>query len=215
MAFQSRRSLARFTAVMVLVAGADLLTKQIATLALRGGSVPIAGPFDLALTRNLGSAFGISLGAYTWPVNAIATLLALGLAAAAVRSLSTIDRLAPVGLGLIAGAAIGNLTSMLVPPAGVTDFLSVRVSESARLVMNLADVAAYAGLALAARSAVLLSRAIGVHRTVRPAALHDVEIPIPLAVERAIEPPAAGREHPAGVPAHIRSARQSPAERRW
>ena len=215
MAFQSRRSLARFTAVMMVVAGADLLTKLIATLALRGGSVSIAGPFDLALTRNLGSAFGISLGAYTWQMNALATILALGLAAAAVRALSTVDRLAPVGLGLIAGAAVGNLTSMLVPPAGVTDFLSVRVSESARLVMNLADVAAYAGLAMTVRSFVLLSRAIGAHRTARPAAMHDVEIPIPLAVERAVDNTVPRRDRPAAIPVDVRPAPESAADRSW
>src|SRR5690606_30304316 len=162
--------------------------------------------FDLALTRNLGSAFGISLGAYTWQMNALATVLALCLAAAAVRSLSTVDRLAPVGLGLIAGAAIGNLTSMLVPPAGVADFLSVRVGESTRLVLNLADVAAYAGLAVTVRSSVLLSRAIGAHRTVLPATTREVEIPIPLVVEGSVGHPAPSRGRPAAIPADARPA---------
>jgi lipoprotein signal peptidase len=181
--YPSNRTVVRFTAVMAIVAVLDLLSKEIATAALSGGVVPIAGPLDFALVQNRGSAFGISLGAYTWQLNAIATVIALGLATVAVRSLSAVDRLAPIGLGLIAGAAIGNLTSLLVPPAGVADFLSVRLSESARLVMNLADIAAYAGLAMTMRSSVLLSRTIRAHRGVRPAMVRELEIPIPLAVE--------------------------------
>lgn len=177
------RTMVRFTAVMVLVAGLDLLTKEIATLALGGGVVPIAGPLDFALVRNRGSAFGISLGTYTWQLNTIATVMALGLAAIAVRSLSAVDRLAPIALGLIAGAAAGNLASLLVPPAGVTDFLSLRLGTQGRLIMNLADIAAYSGLAMTTRSAVLLSRAIGAQRAVRPAFVREIEVPIPLAVE--------------------------------
>lgn len=187
------RTMVRFTAVMALVAGLDLLTKEIATLALGGGVVPIAGPLDLTLVQNRGSAFGISLGTYTWQLNAIATMMALGLAALAVRSLSAVDRLAPIALGLIAGAAAGNLASLLVPPAGVTDFLALRLGSQGRLVMNLADIAAYSGLAMTMRSTVLLGRAIGAQRTVRPAFVREIEVPIPLAVEGAVSDAPADR----------------------
>jgi lipoprotein signal peptidase len=209
--YPSNRTVVRFTAVMAIVAVLDLLSKEIATAALSGGVVPIAGPLDFALVQNRGSAFGISLGAYTWQLNAIATVIALGLATVAVRSLSAVDRLAPIGLGLIAGAAIGNLTSLLVPPAGVADFLSVRLSESARLVMNLADIAAYAGLAMTMRSSVLLSRTIRAHRGVRPAMVRELEIPIPLAVEGSADrmPPAARRDRET----LIRPATEQPSPR--
>lgn len=196
------RTMMRFTAVMALVAGLDLLTKEIATLALGGGVVPIAGPLDFTLVQNRGSAFGISLGAYTWQLNAIATVMALGLATLAVRSLSAVDRLAPIALGLIAGAAAGNLASLLVPPAGVTDFLSLQLGGQGRLVMNLADIAAYSGLAMTIRSTVLLSRAIGAQRAERRPFVHDIEVPIPLAVEGAMGnvPADQRRDRPSVIP---------------
>jgi hypothetical protein len=164
---------------------------------------------------NRGSAFGISLGAYTLQLNVLATLCALGLATLAVRALSAVDRLAPIALGLIAGAAIGNLTSLLVPPAGVADFLSVRVSASSRLILNLADIAAYLGLALTMRSAVLLSRAIGAQRDVRPRAVPEIEIAIPLAVEGGVDglPLGRRRERPASIrPASDQSPTRSPLQ---
>jgi signal peptidase II len=204
----SNRTIARFTAVLAIVAGLDLLSKQIATVALGAGAVPLAGPVELALVYNRGSAFGISLGAYTWQLNVLATLCALGLATLAVRALSAVDRLAPIALGLIAGAAIGNLTSLLVPPAGVADFLSVRVSASSRLILNLADIAAYSGLALTMRSAVLLSRAIGAQRDVRPRVVPEIEIAIPLAVEGSVDGFPVGRRRER--PTSIRPADQSP-----
>jgi len=52
----------------------------------------------------------------------------------------------------------------------------VQMSASTRIVMNFADVAAYSGVALMIRSLVLLSRAIGAERTVRPGLRHEVEI---------------------------------------
>lgn len=178
-----KRSLARYIAVIAIVAGLDLLTKGIAARALGSGTVSIAGPLDFALVHNRGSAFGIWLGPYTWQLNALATITALCLSTVVVRALSSVDRLAPIALGLIAGAAIGNLTSLLMPPAGVPDFIAVSVSETGRLVMNLADIAAYAGLAMTARSVHLLSRAIGAPRPAQSTVMHDMEVAIPLVVE--------------------------------
>jgi lipoprotein signal peptidase len=187
---------------MAVVAGADLLTKEIASTALRGGSVSIAGPLEFVLVQNRGSAFGISLGAYNWELNALATLIALGLAALAVRALSTVDSRAPIALGMIAGAAAGNLASLLAPPPGVTDFLSVRFGHG-RLIMNLADIVAYAGLAMTMRSVALLWRAIAAKRKVRRAIVSDIPVAIPLAVERAVHAKPVGhlRERGTVVPA--------------
>jgi lipoprotein signal peptidase len=174
--------LARFTLVFTIVAAVDLLTKQIASVALGGNSVPLAGPLSLVLTHNRGSAFGVSLGEYTWQLNAIATFTALALSFVTVRALTTVDRRAPIALGLIAGAAIGNLTSLLLPPAGVADFLALDVGAS-QVVLNLADIAAYAGLALSVRSVVLLGKAIDRRRAVPRHSIHDVEVRIPLTIE--------------------------------
>lgn len=174
--------LARFTLVLTIVAAIDLLSKLIASVALEGGPVLLAGPLSLAVTHNRGSAFGVSLGDYTWQLNVIATFTALALSFVAVRALTTVDRRAPIALGLIAGAAIGNLTSLLLPPAGVADFLAVDVGPS-QVVLNLADIAAYTGLALTIRSVVLLGRAIERRRAVPRASSHEVEVRIPVTVE--------------------------------
>ena len=174
----------------------DLLTKYWAAVSIPTSGISIGGPIDLVLTYNLGSAFGATFTTFPWQVNALATLAALGLAGAAVRALSRIDDRAPIALGLIAGAAIGNLASMLVPPAGVADFIAVQMSASTRLVMNFADVAAYSGLAMMIRSLVLLSRAIGAERAVRPGLRHEVEIGIPVAVENGILHPRSRPSHP-------------------
>ncbi len=183
------RTIERFVVVAALVTLVDLLTKYWASVSIPPSGTPIGGPIHLALTYNLGSAFGGSFSAFPWQVNALATLAALGLAGAAVRALSRIDDRAPIALGLIAGAAIGNLASMLVPPAGVADFIAVQTSARSRIVMNLADVAAFAGVAMMLRSFILLSRAIGAERTVRPGKRHEIEIAIPVAVEGGIRVP--------------------------
>ena len=197
------RPIERFVVVAALVSLVDLLTKYWATVSIPASGIPIGGPIDLGLTYNLGSAFGASFSTFPWHVNALATLAALGLAGAAVRALSRIDDRAPIALGLIAGAAIGNLASMLAPPAGVADFIAVQMSAGSRIVMNLADVAAYAGVAMMLRSLVLLSRAIGAERTVRPGMRHDVEIGIPVAVEGGMRVPrsrpADPRDRPNGL----------------
>ncbi len=181
----------------------DLLTKHWASESIPASGIPIGGPIDLDLTYNLGSAFGTSFTTFPWQVNALATFAALGLAGAVVRALTRIDERAPIALGLIAGAAIGNLASMLAPPAGVADFIAVQMSASSRIVMNFADVAAYSGVAMMIHSLVLLSRAIGAERTVRPGLRHEVEIGIPVAVEHGIglprSRPADRRERPNGL----------------
>ena len=197
------RPIKRFLVVATFVSLVDLLTKYWASTSIPASGIPIGGPIDLALTYNLGSAFGKSFTTLPWQVNALATLAALGLAGAAVRALSRIDERAPIALGLIAGAAIGNLASMLAPPAGVADFIAVQMSASTRIVMNFADLAAYSGLALMIRSLVLLSRAIGAERTVRPGLRHEVEIGIPVAVEHGMNLPRSRpsdrRERPNGL----------------
>ena len=171
----------RFAAIVAIVAAIDLLTKLLASRLLGERVVHLLGPVDLALTYNRGSALGISLGAYTWQLNVIATSAALILAVATIRSLTVIDRRAPMALGLIAGAALGNLTSLLVPPAGVADFLSLRVGATTSVIMNVADLAAYAGVALIIRSLLLVRRAITARRPVP--VFRDAEVRIPIFAE--------------------------------
>jgi signal peptidase II len=177
--------------VLGLVAAVDLTSKLVATRLLAGGGIRVFGPVDLALTYNRGSALGLSFGPYTWLLNVVTTAGALVLVAVAVRALSAIDRRAPVALGLIGGAALGNLTSLLVPPAGVADFISVQVGSVNRVVMNAADIAAYAGLAMLLRSVLLVYRAMEARRTAAATLVREIEVPIPLFADSLLEARAA------------------------
>ncbi len=183
--------IARLAVVATLVALADLGTKQLALALLPGRDVPLGGAFHLLLAHNTGSAGGVTLGRFTWEINAIATLAAIVLSVVVCRRLAALDGGAPLALGLIAGAGLGNLTSMVLPPAGVPDFLAVRYPWGS-LVFNVADIAAYVGVALSARTMVALVTAIRVRRTV-PLALAvvrrsvaEVAIGIPVVVDGAM-----------------------------
>jgi signal peptidase II len=138
------------------VAVVDLAAKQLAAVTL-GGESDVPLPFfhhaiRLAFVLNDQSAFGVSLGPYTWHINLALTAIALVLAFWLCRALSAIDPWAPIMLGLIAGAATGNLVSLIFSPQGVPDFIAVRTGHGQELVFNLADVAAVVGLAFLART---------------------------------------------------------------
>jgi signal peptidase II len=204
----------RFALVLGLVAAVDLSSKLVATLLLADGGIRVFGPVDLAVTYNRGSALGLSFGPYTWLLNVVTTAGALVLVAVAIRPLAAVDRRAPVALGLIGGAALGNLASLLVPPAGVADFIAVQVGSVGRVIMNAADIAAYAGLAMLLRSALLVHRAIAARRTVTATRVREVEVPIPLFADSILEARAArlvGRPMSPPAPRPAREAR--PPER--
>ena len=104
------------------VAALDLSTKQIAAFVLgtEGNvSVPLFHhAIRLTVILNDRSAFGISLGPYTWHINLVLTTVALLLCLSLCRPLAVIDGWAPLMLGLIAGAATGNLVSLISSPPG-------------------------------------------------------------------------------------------------
>lgn len=202
------RELVRFVVVALVAAGVDLITKGIAAAFITGPTpvvgLPVAG-VHLTTIHNELSAFGLSLGPLTWEINVIITLPAIVLAALVCRDLAAIDRVAPYSLGLIAGAALGNLTSLLVSPDGVLDFIAVHAGD-AEVVMNVADMAAYAGLGMllhsgfrvyaALRAERSLERASATERLV-PRAAH--ERPLELVVVRPIHrEPLAARDRAAG-----------------
>jgi lipoprotein signal peptidase len=76
------------------------------------------------------------------------------------RALTVLDGWAPLVLGLIAGAATGNLVSLLFSRRGVVDFVAVHDHTGNAVVFNLADVAAMIGLVLIVRSAWTITREI-------------------------------------------------------
>jgi lipoprotein signal peptidase len=215
--------LARFALVAAAAAAADLATKALAARALADRVVPLGGPFSLDLAYNTGSAGGVSLGEQTWAINVLATAVALVLAAVICRPVAAHDRRAPVALGLIAGGALGNLTSLFLPPAGVADFLAVGVGGGGAI-FNVADVAAYVGIALCARTGLRLVETLRIERrapVVAAARMHAarhiervVEIPVvadaPLpAAPRPADAPPARRRAPDDAP-----AREAPREER-
>ena len=212
----SIRPVRQFAVVVAIVAAIDLLAKGLAGLLLARSRIPLVGPLDLTLTYNTGSVLGISLGAYTWEVNVVATFATLCLTIIAVRGLHAIDPRAPMALGLIGGAALGNLTSLLVPPAGVTDFLSLRLGSSSSVVMNLADLAVYAGVAMLLRSVLLLNGAISAQRagTMRRRPTMDREIAIPVLTDGVRARPHAVRDGMLDIPSapapRIGDAREAP-----
>ncbi len=166
------KRIAGFMVIALTVALADLLTKGIAAAVLGSGPVPLADPgsgLRFVLVHNELSAYGLYIGPLTREINVIGTLAALLLALSACGRLRQLDPLAPLALGLIAGAALGNLWSMIVSPGGVVDFIALPLWGGNEVVFNLADVAAYLGLILLVRPALTLCRLIRVERNAKSA----------------------------------------------
>jgi hypothetical protein len=96
------------------------------------------------------------------------TIAAIAFVVAVSRDLSRVDRRAPLALGLIVGGATGNLASLILSPRGVVDFIAVDFTATAGIILNVADVAAYVGLALVLRTGFLIVAAM--RRELRPSA---------------------------------------------
>ena len=152
-----------FGGVALLVALGDTLTKQIAMNMLPAGGTSLGilrDRFRLLPVLNDQAAFGVGLGTYTWEINVVVTLATVVLIMCVCRDLAAVDPWAPRILGLIAGAALGNLVSLTLSPGGVPDFLAVTVGAGHEIVMNFADIAAYLGLALMTKLAWSIVRAM-------------------------------------------------------
>ena len=172
---------ALLAATATAVAIVDLATKQIAGSVLGMWDdipLPLLHAIRLKFILNDQSAFGVSLGPYTWHINLVLTTVALLLCLSLCRALAAIDRWAPVMLGLITGAATGNLVSLIASPEGVPDFIAVRSVSGHELVFNLADLAAVIGIALLIRTtwavghALRLPQRASIENAVKAARLH-------------------------------------------
>lgn len=151
---------AAFVAMAGLVAYGDLVTKWLAVTLWSGERYPLFGPMlGIEVVHNQLGAFSTSLGPLTREINIAATLVAVLLTMAICSRLARLDQEAPASLGLIAGAGIGNLVSMLGSTAGVPDFLALSDGAGRALVLNVADVAAYIGIACCLRLAWVVVRA--------------------------------------------------------
>jgi lipoprotein signal peptidase len=130
-----------------LVAYGDLVTKWLAVTLWTGERHSlIEGVVDIQVVHNTLGAFSTSLGPLTWEVNVATTVIAVLLSIAVSGRLAALDATAPATLGLVAGAGMGNLASLLGSSAGVPDFLALNDGRGGALVLNVADVAAYLGI---------------------------------------------------------------------
>lgn len=149
-----------FLGMTLLVLVGDLVSKSLAVGLWSGERYPLLGRIILIdVVRNPLGAYSTSLGAYTWEINVGATIAAIVLAMVVCPRLAQLDAIAPSALGMISGAALGNLASLLTSPGGVPDFLAI-VHGHGALVLNVADVAAYLGIFCCARLAWTLLRAV-------------------------------------------------------
>lgn len=149
-----------FLGMMVLVVIGDLVSKSLAVGLWSGERYPLLGRLVLIdVVRNPLGAFSTSLGAYTWEINVVGTIAAVLLAMAVSPRLARMDAIAPSAMGMISGAALGNLASLVTSPGGVPDFLAI-VHGRGALVLNVADVAAYLGIFCCARLAWTLLRLV-------------------------------------------------------
>ncbi|HET6680096.1 MAG TPA: signal peptidase II [Gemmatimonadaceae bacterium] len=141
--------------IALLVASGDFITKEVAARWLGGIDHGVASLLRFGVVHNDAAAFGLWMGPYTFQWNLALTLAAIALIVPVGRELAHIDRHAPVALGLIAGGALGNFASLVLSPEGVVDFIALRMPAGV-LVLNVADVAAYAGLVMLLRTTHLI-----------------------------------------------------------
>ncbi len=158
----------------LLVAVGDWVTKALAARMV-AEDVVLSERLRIAVVHNDAAAFGLSIGAYTWQLNLALTLAAIVFMIPVSRDLARIDPSSPRALGLIMGGAIGNLASLILSPRGVVDFISVGIGNNTELVLNVADLAAYLGLALVVRTAFLIVAEM--RRAARPLPVALVDVP--------------------------------------
>ncbi|MGP3940933.1 signal peptidase II [Streptomyces sp. 6N106] len=148
-----------FPLVALVVIVADQLSKAMALAAWSGTAGPQArfGPFCALLVRNTGVAFGLghSRPALIVVITLAGAVATLGAAGAGLRARG---RGAALGLGLIAGGAMGNGADRMIRSPGplrgaVIDWITL---DARGPVFNLADVALITGILLTA--ALLLRR---------------------------------------------------------
>ena len=149
---ERRRMFRRALVVAVLVVAADQATKAaIASNLFVGERVEVLPIFSLVSVRNDGVAFNLLSGASELLV-LVVTLVALGLLML-VFTRATLGRFGWLGVGLIAGGALGNLADRLRDGA-VVDFIKFDLWPA----FNLADTAITIGIAVLLLGALLEDR---------------------------------------------------------
>ncbi len=137
----SARLLAAVTLGLVLLA--DQATKTWALNALADGPIDLVWTLRLRLAFNSGAAFSLGEG-FPWVFVVLAVVVLAGLAYVANRSV--LSRVSAVGLGLVAGGAVGNVVDRLFRghDGAVVDFIDLQWWP----VFNLADAALCVGIGM-------------------------------------------------------------------
>ena len=156
----ARSPLVPLARIAALVAVGDLLTKQVAVWWVGALHPRVSSTVRFGVVHNDKGAFGLTAGDYTFELSLALTLAAIVLIVPIARDLAKVDGRAPAALGLIAGGAVGNLVSLVGTPAGVVDFIAIQRADGAGLVLNVADLAAYAGVAMLMRTGGMVVAAI-------------------------------------------------------
>ena len=128
---------------------ADQISKWIVLLFVMSPPrvIEVTGFFNFVLTYNRGVSFGI-LASDLWWKPYLLSLLALAVVAGLLVWLHRNDsRLRRIGIGLIAGGAVGNVIDRLVHP-GVVDFLDFHAFGWHWPAFNVADSAIFLGVVL-------------------------------------------------------------------
>ena len=128
---------------------ADQISKWIILLAVMNPPrvIEVTGFFNFVLTYNRGVSFGF-LASNLWWKPYLLSALALAVVAGLLVWLHLNDsRLRRIGIGLIAGGAVGNVIDRLIHP-GVVDFLDFHAFGWHWPAFNLADSAIFLGVVL-------------------------------------------------------------------
>lgn len=150
-------------AIALSVFACDTASKWWALANLDGSDRWFGQWLRLTLFQNHGLGWGLSLGTLTPLGTALATAALVALMLRVCRELAAVDSLAPVMLGLLAGAGMANGLDVFLGPSGVLDFISFPIGQQ-EAVLNVADVAAAIGIVLCGRTVWVLARAIRAER---------------------------------------------------
>jgi lipoprotein signal peptidase len=143
-ALARRAPIAALTATAASVVVLDEATKALALRVLPELDAAPTRLVQLGVLHNVDFAWGLSAGANSAVFSALAALLILGLSVLVCGALARYDGASPMALGLITGAGLANATDALAAPAGVVDWIALRVGNSG-VVFNLADLAVAVG----------------------------------------------------------------------
>jgi len=135
-----------FWGVLSAVVLLDVITKALAVRYLSRIPLPVLGDWiQLQLVYNTGAAFGLQFGSASRTVFSALAVLALVVLGWLLRETWPGHRARLVGLGLVAGGAIGNLFDRLRSPRGVVDFLDLGIGGYRWPTFNVADLAVTGG----------------------------------------------------------------------